>query len=147
MVRRSSERVGWRTRSCLAAESMLSRIRLALPVGRIHRIRRCFTVLGLESSADDTCAAVVTSDRRILSNVVSRQTALYVPLLCSTSTPTHARNRHAPYGGIEPIVAIQAHHDRMASMRAVKAGRDAESASARRRPAGFTRGKSHHERN
>jgi hypothetical protein len=93
--------------SCLAAESeswsMLGRIRLALPVRRIHHTRRCFTVLGLESSADDTCAAVVTSDRRILSNVVSRQTALYVPLLCSASTrrsfkkQTRAIWRHRTY--------------------------------------------------
>lgn len=30
-------------------------------------------ILGLESSADDTCAAIVTSDRKILSNVVIRQ--------------------------------------------------------------------------
>ena len=34
---------------------------------------RAFTVLALESSADDTCAAVVTSDRKILSNVVINQ--------------------------------------------------------------------------
>jgi hypothetical protein len=86
VVRRSSERVGWRTRLALLLNPMLGRIRLALPVRRIHRTRRCFTVLGLESSADDTCAAIVTSDRRILSNVVSRQTALYVRLLCSAST-------------------------------------------------------------
>lgn len=37
---------------------------------------RMFTVLALESSADDTCAAVVTSDRQILSNVVQRQDSL-----------------------------------------------------------------------
>jgi hypothetical protein len=35
--------------------------------------RRQFTVLALESSADDTCAAVVTSSRKILSNVVLKQ--------------------------------------------------------------------------
>jgi hypothetical protein len=35
--------------------------------------RRHFTVLALESSADDTCAAVVTSSRKILSNVVLKQ--------------------------------------------------------------------------
>ena len=35
--------------------------------------RRHFTVLALESSADDTCAAVVTSSRKILSNVVIKQ--------------------------------------------------------------------------
>lgn len=40
--------------------------------------RRTFTVLALESSADDTCAAVVTSDRKILSNVVISQHKQYV---------------------------------------------------------------------
>ena len=35
--------------------------------------KRTFTVLALESSADDTCAAVVTSEREILSNVVIKQ--------------------------------------------------------------------------
>ena len=34
---------------------------------------RCFTVLALESSADDTCAAVVNSNREIVSNVVVKQ--------------------------------------------------------------------------
>jgi hypothetical protein len=40
---------------------------------RAHTGRRTFTVLGFESSADDTCAAVVTSSRQILSNVVVKQ--------------------------------------------------------------------------
>ena len=34
---------------------------------------RSLTVLALESSADDTCAAVITSSRQILSNVVVKQ--------------------------------------------------------------------------
>ncbi|KAK0472959.1 glycoprotease family-domain-containing protein [Armillaria novae-zelandiae] len=34
---------------------------------------KTFTVLAFESSANDTCAAVITSDRQILSNVVIRQ--------------------------------------------------------------------------
>ena len=34
---------------------------------------RSFTVLALESSADDTCAAVVNSSRTILSNIVLKQ--------------------------------------------------------------------------
>ncbi len=37
---------------------------------------RHFTVLAFESSADDTCAAVVTSSRKILSNVVVKQNHL-----------------------------------------------------------------------
>ena len=36
-------------------------------------VSRPFSVLALESSADDTCAAVVTSDKRLLANVVIRQ--------------------------------------------------------------------------
>ncbi|KAF6760031.1 glycoprotease [Ephemerocybe angulata] len=56
------------------------------------RSSRFFTVLAIESSADDTCAAVVTSDRKILSNVVIKQLSL-----------------HEKYGGIEPMTAIQAH--------------------------------------
>lgn len=37
------------------------------------RFSRSFIVLALESSADDTCASVVTSSREILSNVVVKQ--------------------------------------------------------------------------
>ena len=33
--------------------------------------------LGIESSCDDTAAAIVTGDRRILSSIVSSQTALH----------------------------------------------------------------------
>ncbi|TFK25491.1 glycoprotease [Coprinopsis marcescibilis] len=55
-----------------------------------------FTVLAVESSADDTCAAVVTSSRKILSSVVLKQLTL-----------------HEKYGGIEPITAIQAHQRNM----------------------------------
>ena len=42
--------------------------------------RRALTVLALESSADDSCAAIVTSTRRILANVVIRQDKLSAPL-------------------------------------------------------------------
>jgi N6-L-threonylcarbamoyladenine synthase len=44
---------------------------LSSPLGAAAR--RHLTVLALESSADDTCAAVVTSSRKILSNVVLKQ--------------------------------------------------------------------------
>ena len=46
------------------------------------------TVLGIESSCDDTAAAVVTEDRRVLSSVVSGQAAL-----------------HAAFGGVVPEIA------------------------------------------
>jgi N6-L-threonylcarbamoyladenine synthase len=49
------------------------RPRHRLSSSRLRVALRQFTVLALESSADDTCAAVVTSSRQILSNVVLRQ--------------------------------------------------------------------------
>jgi N6-L-threonylcarbamoyladenine synthase len=49
-------------------------------------------VLGLESSCDDSAAALVTSDRRILAQAVVGQ--------------THA---HQPYGGVVPEIAARAH--------------------------------------
>lgn len=39
---------------------------------------RPFTVLAIETSADDTATAILTSNREILSNVVVKQNALYV---------------------------------------------------------------------
>ncbi|KAF8320785.1 glycoprotease [Clavulina sp. PMI_390] len=58
--------------------------------------RRHFTVLAFESSADDTCAAVVTSDKRILSNVVIGQ-----------------HNEQEEWGGIHPLVAVKSHQKNM----------------------------------
>ncbi|KAH9963732.1 glycoprotease [Russula dissimulans] len=52
------------------------RVALGLPRPR----HRPFTVLALESSADDTCAAVVTSSGQILSNVVLKQNDVQVPV-------------------------------------------------------------------
>ncbi len=49
-------------------------------------------ILGLETSCDETAAAVVTGDGRILSNVVSSQADL-----------------HARYGGVVPEVASRRH--------------------------------------
>ncbi|KAF8550480.1 peptidase M22 glycoprotease [Imleria badia] len=57
---------------------------------------RFFTVLAVESSADDTCAAVVTSSRQILSNVIIKQHDL-----------------HEGFGGIHPTVAIEGHQRNM----------------------------------
>ncbi|SEH84215.1 tRNA (adenosine(37)-N6)-threonylcarbamoyltransferase complex transferase subunit TsaD [Paracoccus alkenifer] len=54
------------------------------------------TVLGIESSCDDTAAAVVTSDRRVLSSVVAGQAAL-----------------HADFGGVVPEIAARAHAERL----------------------------------
>ncbi len=54
------------------------------------------TFLGIESSCDDTAAAVVAGDRRILSSVVEGQTAL-----------------HAAFGGVVPEIAARAHAERL----------------------------------
>ncbi len=54
------------------------------------------TFLGIESSCDDTAAAVVTGDRRILSSVVFGQTAL-----------------HADFGGVVPEIAARAHAEKL----------------------------------
>ncbi len=43
------------------------------PSTRLLSVARTLRVLGIESSADDSCAAVVDSSRRILSNVVMKQ--------------------------------------------------------------------------
>ena len=49
-------------------------------------------ILGIETSCDETAAAVVTDDRVILSNIVRSQL-----------------DEHAPYGGIVPEIAARAH--------------------------------------
>ena len=51
-------------------------------------------VLGIESSCDETAAAVVTDNREILSNEVLSQI-----------------DEHAPYGGVVPEIAARAHLD------------------------------------
>ncbi|KAF9017521.1 peptidase M22, glycoprotease [Hymenopellis radicata] len=74
--------------------SVLSRTRCRRVV--CPDIFRRFTVLAFESSADDTCAAVVTSDRKILANVVIKQDEV-----------------HSQYGGIQPASAVLAHQRNM----------------------------------
>ncbi|MBM4080134.1 MAG: tRNA (adenosine(37)-N6)-threonylcarbamoyltransferase complex transferase subunit TsaD, partial [Planctomycetes bacterium] len=49
-------------------------------------------VLGIETSCDETAAAVVENGQRILSNVVASQQAL-----------------HQKYGGVVPEIACRAH--------------------------------------
>jgi N6-L-threonylcarbamoyladenine synthase len=55
-------------------------------------INAAMIVLGIETSCDETAAAVVDGHRRILSNIVLSQVA-----------------DHAPYGGVVPEVAARAH--------------------------------------
>jgi len=56
-------------------------------------------VLGIESSCDETAAALVTEDRRILAQAIASQDA-----------------EHAPYGGVVPEIAARAHVERLAPL-------------------------------
>ncbi|MCX5672884.1 MAG: tRNA (adenosine(37)-N6)-threonylcarbamoyltransferase complex transferase subunit TsaD, partial [Planctomycetota bacterium] len=49
-------------------------------------------ILGIETSCDETCAAVVEDGRRVLSNVVATQIEI-----------------HRKYGGVVPEIASRAH--------------------------------------
>ncbi len=65
-------------------------------------------VLGLESSCDETAAAVVTAEREILANVVLSQ-----------------NDAHAPFGGVVPEIAARAHvteMDRLVDQAMTEAG-------------------------
>ena len=53
-------------------------------------------ILGIESSCDDTAAAIVRGDRSVLSSVVADQTAL-----------------HAAFGGVVPEIAARAHAEKL----------------------------------
>ena len=59
-------------------------------------MEKTLTLLGIESSCDDTAAAVVRSDRQILSSEVLGQTAL-----------------HEAFGGVVPEIAARAHAERL----------------------------------
>ena len=56
-------------------------------------------VLGIETTCDETAAAVVASDRSVRANLVFSQLA-----------------EHAPFGGVVPEVAARAHLDRLDGM-------------------------------
>mgnify|MGYP000677855647 CR=1 FL=1 len=73
-------------------------------------------VLGLESSCDETAAAVVTAEKEILSNVVRSQ-----------------NDAHAPFGGVVPEIAARAHvteMDRLVDQAMTEAGIDYSDLSA-----------------
>ena len=61
---------------------------------QVERMARIF--LGIESSCDDTAAAVVSDDRQILSSVVLDQSTL-----------------HASFGGVVPEIAARAHAEKL----------------------------------
>ncbi len=54
------------------------------------------TILGIESSCDETAAALVTSDRRILAQHIASQD-----------------EAHRPYGGVVPEIAARAHAEKI----------------------------------
>ncbi|MXO74270.1 tRNA (adenosine(37)-N6)-threonylcarbamoyltransferase complex transferase subunit TsaD [Altererythrobacter aerius] len=56
-------------------------------------------VLGIESSCDETAAAIVADDRTIVAQAIASQD-----------------DAHAPYGGVVPEIAARAHAERLAPM-------------------------------
>lgn len=65
----------------------------------VHNVKkpektRAMTILGLESSCDETAAAIVRSDNQILSNIIASSSAI-----------------HAAHGGVVPEIAARAHLD------------------------------------
>ena len=80
-------------------------------------------ILGIETSCDDTCAAVVTREGRVLSNVVASQGLL-----------------HARYGGVVPEIASRHHLELMDAVsadaleRATAAFDDVETVAVTRGP-------------
>src|SRR5918993_842530 len=65
-------------------------------IAMIRTMKNRKLILAIETSCDDTCAAVVEPDgRRALSNVV------------------HTQTEHARYGGVVPEVASRAHLERL----------------------------------
>jgi len=67
-----------------------------LPWDMPRDVPRDMVVLGIESSCDETAAAVVTGDRAVLSNVVLSQL-----------------DEHRPYGGVVPEIAARAHAEHL----------------------------------
>src|ERR1700722_7782842 len=55
-------------------------------------VEKSMIILGIETSCDETAAAFVTGDRRILSNIVSSQ-----------------YQDHKPFGGVVPEITARAH--------------------------------------
>ena len=75
-------------------------------------------ILGLESSCDETAAALVTGDRRVLAHRLARR----------------RRRRTGPYGGVVPEIAARAHVEALAPLieaALADAGRDAAPTSTR----------------
>jgi len=65
-------------------------------VHHARRLYRSFSVLAIETSADDTGVAIVSHDRRIQANVVIKQHSI-----------------HEQHGGIHPLYAARAHQQNL----------------------------------
>lgn len=100
------------------ANSTPLRVRTSMALSGFRRlsvsyfsIARRFTVLAIESSADDTCAAIVDSTRRIHSNVVIKQNEVYgfvyTPVSFSPCLPSDTRLMGA-YIHIAQLLLIKA---------------------------------------
>src|SRR5204863_5928469 len=82
---------GYRRRPT-SAHPQVSAHRAALPSVHAEHGHECHVILGIETSCDETAAAVITTDGHIKSNVIASQAEL-----------------HAPYGGVVPEVASRHH--------------------------------------
>ncbi|KAF8065802.1 GCP1 [Scenedesmus sp. PABB004] len=108
----AARRGGQQPGRCCAATGAGSAVGGAPPVAP----GRPLLVLGIESSCDDTGAAVVSSDGRVLGEALATQAEL-----------------HAPWGGVVPSLAQQAHReaiDRVVASALAQAGVGAEQLDA-----------------
>src|SRR5690606_12606374 len=72
----------------------------ACPKGHLRRGEPAMPiVLGIETSCDETAAALVDGERRILAQRIASQD-----------------DAHAPYGGVVPEIAARAHAERLAPL-------------------------------
>lgn len=74
----------------------ISTSRNSCPLSSLTTVKQPRLILGIETSCDDSCASVVSSDRTILSSIVTKQD-------------------HSSTGGIHPLSAALGHHSNLAS--------------------------------
>jgi hypothetical protein len=70
----------------------------ALSAAQQPAMRKPFLVLGIETSCDDTAASVVSSDRRILSDIVAGQVCAHTFL--PTCKPCHSKMPFSAFNSI-----------------------------------------------
>src|SRR5258708_1662397 len=89
---RARERESWMNIALGRTKHMLLRDARELICENVHSHMPDTYILGIESSCDETAAAVVRSGEEVISNVVASQTAT-----------------HSPYGGVVPELASREH--------------------------------------